>query len=208
MKSPIGNDTVTGPSSRRGIRSDRLVIVWWTLAMVGGLVLVRAPWLPWVSYSAGATTIDTNGFNGLADEHFLPWSLTAGDNTDQFSSTDDGTVPDLPSLSSISLFSGGTDGNAEGGILVLTAGATALFMTLWTLGGDIERRRGMTRIIVILGGLSAVLILRDLFRTRSQSSASDPLMSGYGVFLGLGGAVAVMIGAGLLYWTIQGLRQA
>ncbi len=124
------NDTVIATSAGRGKRRDRFTTIWWVVAMVGGLVLVRAPWLPWVTFSAGETTISLNGFNGLADEHFLPWSATAGDETDQSSFSDDGTVPDLPSLSSISLFSGGSDSNAESGILVLAVGATALSMTL------------------------------------------------------------------------------
>jgi hypothetical protein len=195
------NDTPTGAGGR-GKRRDRFVIVWWTLAMVGGLLLIRASWLPWVTNSVGDMTISINGFNGAADENILPWAAS-GDNTDQFSSPDDGTVPDLPSLSSISLFSGGTDSSAESGILVLTAGATALFMTLWTLWGDIERRRNMARVIVVLGGLTLIVILRDLFNIRARSSSFEPHMVGYGVFVGLGGAAAITIGAGLLYWTIR-----
>jgi len=197
------NDTGTIASPGRGKRRDRFTVLWWALAMVGGLVLVRAPWLPWVSNSAGGFTVSINGFNGLAAESFLPWVSTSSEDFGQTSSSDDGTVPDLPSLSSISLFSGGTDGNAEGGILVLTAGATALFMTIWTLGGDLERRRSMTRIIFVLGGLSVILLLRDLFRTRAQSGPDNPVMVGYGIYTGLAGAAAIMIGAGLLYWTIR-----
>jgi hypothetical protein len=197
------NDTMTAASPGRSKQRDRFTALWWTLAMVGGLVLVRAPWLPWVTNALGDNSVSINGFNGLAADNFFPWVATSSDDFGQISSPDDGTVPDLPSLSSISLFSGGTDGNAEGGLLVLTAGATALFMTIWTLGGDLERRRSMTRIIFLLGGLSVIFLLRDLFRTRSQAGPDNPIMVGYGIYTGLAGAAAIMIGAGLLYWSIR-----
>jgi hypothetical protein len=178
----------------------RLSIVWWLLTMLGCLALVRAPWMPWTTISAGAATISINGFNAVADESIFPG---IGTDTAQIGSQDDGTVPDLPNLSSIPPTSGGADANARGGIFVLVPGATALFIALWIVGGEIERRRSMARIVLVLGGLTTIPLLRDLFGTAQTSNEYGSTTVGTGIIVGLAGAAVTMIGSGLLYVAIR-----
>lgn len=187
-----------GPIGRVEGRLRRLSVLWWLLTLLGCLALVRAPWLPWAVNWDGASTVGINGFNGLADDSALQFGAS---DTSQTGSQDDGTVPDLPSLSSIPPDSGGTDANARGGVFVLVLGATALFVALWTLRGEAERRRSMARIVFVLGALALIPLLRDLFRITHAASALGTNSVGMGIVVGLVGSAGAMIGSGLLYWS-------
>ena len=190
-----GTGTVVSDSDPR-TWVQRLRLLWWVLAIAGCVAVVASPWLAWVSNSDGGTTISINGFNGLAADNLLSAIQPGGADTTQ---TGDGTVPPLPSLSSIPETSGGTDAHAKYGVFVLVLGATSLFIALWTLWGEVERRRSMARIVFVLSALTLIPLLRDLFNTITGSSVIGTSSVGAGIIVGVGGAVATMIGATLQY---------
>jgi len=170
-----------------------LRVVAWVLMMVGCLALTSSPWLPWESIWDGSMTTNINGFNMAAVDSLLPnlQSIVAP--------SDDGTLPPPPSLSSIPDTSGGTDQNARFGIFVLVLGVTALCIAPWTLGGAIDRRRSMTFGVSLLGGLAFIPLLHDLVSVEADLSNSSGSSLGIGLFVGLAGALATVVGSAMLY---------
>lgn len=204
------------PSSR-GWGLQRAVS-WWVLTMVGCLALIVSTQLPWATSSSDAGTIAINGFNAVTT---LPGSdsllaqlrsltISAPDMSSQAATSSDGSsdVIVLPSLSNIPLDLGGSDASAKWGILVLVPGAIALFCTLWTLGGASGGRRGMARAVFVLGALTFVPLLHSFQEGLTDgitNLANGPaLRNGVGIFVGLAGAVAMVVGSAFLHWTAQG----
>jgi hypothetical protein len=194
----------------------RLRVLWWLLVVVGCLALVECPRLPWtdsVTYDGSVALI--NGFNGETDvaasdalqAQIDALGISAPDTAaqeDTSGATDDsGTVIVMPGLNAVPFDAGGTDETAKGGIVVLTLGLTALFLSVWTVAGEAERRRGMTRGVFILALVAAVPLVLDLLATRALP-ASPPSTVGSGIIVGLLGSAAVMVGSGALHRSLRG----
>jgi hypothetical protein len=191
-------------------------VLWWLLVVVGCLALVESPRLPWTdtrTYDGSVALID--GFNGETDVA-VPDALRAqiealgislpdmAAQADTSTDTgDDGSVIVIPGLNQVFPEAGGTDATAKGGIIVLALGMTALFLSLWTAGGEAERRRGMARGVFALGLLSVVPLVLDLLATRGAPVVAQSTV-GSGIIVGLLGALGVMVGSGALHRSLRG----
>ena len=192
----------------------RRVAPWWGLTVVGCLILLLSTQLPWAtSVGYDGTITGINGFNSettvsgsanfLAQLGSLTISLpdTSSQALQQGDSASDVIV--LPGLNSIPPDIGGSDADSNWGILVFVPGAIALFISIWTLWGERERRRSMARAVCALGAVTVIPLLHQfqagLSGSTTASLTNGPALSnGVGIFVGLAGVVVTVAGSALL----------
>jgi len=188
----------------------RALVGWWGLTMLGCLALVESPRLAWATSPSPNGVFLVTGFNSVSDvaasdivgTEIGALGLSLPDTSSQVGTQGDGSsdTPSVPpGLNTIPLDLGGTDANARWGIFVLVIGATALFIALWTLWGEAERRRAMARGVFVLGGLALVPLLHDLLKTTAGMSTTSGESIGIGILVGLLGVVVTMVGSTFLY---------
>jgi hypothetical protein len=183
--------------------------------VVGCLALVESPRLPWTdtrTYDGSVALID--GFSGETDVAApdalraqiealgisLPDMAAQADTSSDLG--DEGTVIVIPGLNQVSPDAGGTDETAKGGIIVLALGMTALFLSLWMVGGEAERRRGMARGVFVLGIVAVAPLVVDMLATRALPASAQSTV-GSGIIVGLLGALGVMGGSGALHRSLR-----
>jgi hypothetical protein len=181
--------------------------------ILGCLALVVCPLLPWETIPSPGGDLATNGFDNTtilsgpdnaATQLESLSALIAGAPSEADNSGSDGSgVIVIPGLSSIPPASIGSDADARWGIFVLVPGVFALFTALWTLWGDPDRRRNMTRWVFACGGLTLIPLVHQLVTDGvSLSSASGP-NTAVGIGVGLAGALVTMVASGFFFVRLQ-----
>jgi hypothetical protein len=185
----------------------------WALMVLGCLALATSAQLPWMTSAGPDGAIAINGFNSasiISGSNNLVAQLMLLGNSQQdllsqidLSGDASSGIVVIPSLSSIPATLGGTDSSARWGIFVLVLGAIATFSAIWTLWGEIDRRRSLARGVFVAAVLSLIPLGYELSKNGLGFASSSGDSTGVGIYVGIAGAIVAMVAGGSLLFALR-----